>query len=351
MDYSKIINQQGDELQLMIYSDIGEGGLFWDEIGAQDVINQITQANPKSITVNIKSNGGSVFEGVAIYNYLKNFKGKVKVVVDSLAASIASIIAMAGDTIEMKEGSLMMVHDPMMMAAGNADEMRKVADLLDKVGGSLADIYKSNNRKGLDKDKILELMNSETWLTAKEAVEMGFADRYKEGKKSMTNSQLHSMVAQYNPPQQVINSLTNNRKMENNIFESITNFFNQKKEVDNALNQVVEPIKNEYENKLKAANTQAEELQNSLNGLTNEKSTLEAKVQELTNSFEALKAENEKMTAQIKEAGLPSNLAPSQEDTAEPKPDTVHPFDAGMLDTLEGAKSLYNTLKTAKKNG
>lgn len=341
MDYSKILNQNGDEMQLMIYSDIGQAGIFWDEIGAQDVIDQINQANPKSITVNIKSNGGSVFEGVAIYNYLKNFKGRVKVVVDSIAASIASVIAMAGDTIEMKEGSLMMIHDPMMMAAGNADEMRKVADLLDKVGGSLADIYVSNNRKETSKEQILNLMNQETWLTAKDAVRLGFADRYKEGKKTMSNKQLASLAARYNPPQNVINSL----KMENNtnIFESITNFFKQKSEVDNALNQVVEPIKNEYEAKLTAADEKATTLENSLNGLTQEKTDLTNKVTQLEADLQVANDAKEALEAQIKEAGLPTNTASTKEGTGEPQAKTVHPFDAGLMDAIGGGlTNIYN---------
>ena len=174
----------------------------------------------------------------------------MKVVVDGFAASIASIIAMAGNRIEMGEGALMMIHDPMSGVMGNAAEMRKMADVLDKVGGSLADIYV--NKTGLDKAKVLQMMSEETWLTAQEAVEMGFANKA-IGAKQVTNENLLKMVARYNAPQQIVNSITS-IKMENpkSFIDQIKDFFNFKKELEAVQNEMNAPIVSEYEAKLQA---------------------------------------------------------------------------------------------------
>lgn len=125
------------------------------------------------LTVTINSPGGDVYSGIYIYNELKNYEGNVTVRVNGLAASIASVIAMAGDTVIMEQGSLMMIHQPHVMSAGNADEMRETAEYLDKVGDSLIDIYVS--KTGLDRERIVAMMKAETWLDGSEAVELGFA--------------------------------------------------------------------------------------------------------------------------------------------------------------------------------
>ena len=245
------INQtDAESLEIKVYDDIGRGGFFWDEISAQSIINQVEATLPKNITLRINSGGGSVFEGLTIYNYLKSYNGRVKVVVDGLAASIASIIAMAGNRIEMGEGALMMIHDPMSGVMGNAAEMRKMADVLDKVGGSLADIYV--NKTGLDKAKVLQMMSEETWLTAQEAVEMGFANKA-IGAKQVTNENLLKMVARYNAPQQIVNSITSIKMEESKSFvDRFKDFFNFKKEFEAVQNEMNAPIVSEYEAKLQA---------------------------------------------------------------------------------------------------
>ena len=126
------------------------------------------------LTVVINSPGGDVYSGIYIYNELKNHEGNVTVRINGLAASIASVIAMAGDKVIMGQGSLMMVHQPMVGSFGNADEMRETAEYLDKVGDQLIDIYQS--KTGLDRERIVEMLKAETWLDGTEAVELGFAD-------------------------------------------------------------------------------------------------------------------------------------------------------------------------------
>ena len=131
------------------------------------------------IELRINSGGGDVFEGQAIYSLLEDYKrrnnARVVVHIDALAASIASIIAMAGDEIVISDGGMMMIHQPWTPeSAGNASELRETADVLDKGSATLVSIYV--NRTGLEPDTIVSLMDEETWLTASEAITLGFAD-------------------------------------------------------------------------------------------------------------------------------------------------------------------------------
>jgi ATP-dependent Clp protease protease subunit len=165
-----MLNIQGNEL--FLYGLIGPSELGY--ISAMDFIDAISGFQGKDIGLRIMSAGGSVDQGVAIYNAIKRRRGKTTVYIDSIAASIASVIAMAGDTVIMSEGSKLMIHKPWTIAAGNADGMRKMAELLDKYQEGLVDIYV--NRSGLDRQQVMQMMADETWMTEKEAVELGFAD-------------------------------------------------------------------------------------------------------------------------------------------------------------------------------
>jgi len=126
------------------------------------------------IELHINSPGGSVFDGAAIYNMLVDHPALVDVRVDGLAASIASIIALAGDQITIAKNAMMMVHNPSAMAWGGASDMRKMAGVLDKVKDTLITVY--SDRMGLPEDEISQLMDEESWYTAKEAVDAGLAD-------------------------------------------------------------------------------------------------------------------------------------------------------------------------------
>ena len=126
------------------------------------------------IEVWLDSPGGDVMAATQIYNMLKNYKGKVTVKIDSLAASAASVVAMAGDEILMSPLSLMLIHNPLTVAAGNVDDMQKAIDMLDEVKESIINAYEL--KTGLSRAKISHLMDCETWLSAKKAVELHFAD-------------------------------------------------------------------------------------------------------------------------------------------------------------------------------
>ncbi|MFZ9372242.1 MAG: head maturation protease, ClpP-related [Limnohabitans sp.] len=158
-----------DSAEISIYDEIGFFG-----VTAKDFITDLKQVSATSLTVFINSPGGSVFDGLAIYNALRQHPANVTVKVMGVAASAASFIAMAGDKIVMPENSFLMVHNPMGGVFGNAQEMRDWADTLDKIAASLIGIYVA--RTGKSEDEIKALLDAETWLTASEAVEMGFAD-------------------------------------------------------------------------------------------------------------------------------------------------------------------------------
>lgn len=158
--------------------------LLYDEIGAWGITAQRFAQDLKSvgdvslINLRIHSPGGDVFEGNAIYNLLKSHPARVDVYIDGLAASMASVIAMAGDTIYMPENAMMMVHKPWGIQGGDADDMRRYAELLEKVEGTLVQAYVS--KTGKSEDEIKALLKSETWMTGREAVEAGFADQLTE---------------------------------------------------------------------------------------------------------------------------------------------------------------------------
>lgn len=126
------------------------------------------------VTVNINSPGGDMFEGVAIYNLLREHRGEVTVKVLGIAASAASIIAMAGDRIEIGRPSFFMIHNGWVVAAGNRHELREIAEWMEPFDAAMADVYAA--RTGIDHDEIVRQMDKETWIGGAAAVEQGFAD-------------------------------------------------------------------------------------------------------------------------------------------------------------------------------
>ena len=150
--------------------------IAWYGVDAATLVKDLATAGDlDTIDVYINSPGGSAFDGMAIYNALRRNKAKVHVTVDGLAASAASLIAMAGDTVTMMRGSELMIHDAWGYAQGNAKTMVEAAEMLDKLSDSYADCYAA--RAGGDSAAWREVMRAETWLSASEAVEAGLADR------------------------------------------------------------------------------------------------------------------------------------------------------------------------------
>lgn len=189
--------------QIDIFGDIVSEKWFDEETSATSFRDALKELGDVStINLSINSGGGSVFDGIAIYNMLKSHKATVNVYIEGLAASIASVIAMAGDTITMRSGSMMMVHMPWTLSQGNAEEMRRTADTLEKTGDSIVDIY--SERTGISSDDIRNIMNDETWLSAEEAVEQGWATKL-DKKEAVMNSVPKEILGRFsNVPKNVL---------------------------------------------------------------------------------------------------------------------------------------------------
>jgi ATP-dependent Clp endopeptidase proteolytic subunit ClpP len=162
---------QAKGAEIVIYDEIGAFGTpakaFLDELKALGPVAELT--------VRINSPGGSVFDGVAIYNALKRHDAAITVWIDGIAASIASMIAMAGDEVVMPENAMLMLHDPSGLVMGTATDMRAMAEALDRMKAGMVAAYR--DKSGRDDAEIEALLRDETWLSAQEAVGLGLADR------------------------------------------------------------------------------------------------------------------------------------------------------------------------------
>ncbi len=163
----------GDSADLYIFGDITSWP--WDEKGkdAYSVVKELAGLTASSINVHINSYGGDVAEGLAIYNTLKNSSKKVTTYCDGFACSAASVIFMAGDERIMNEASLLMIHNAWTCASGDANEFRKRANILDKITNGSVKAYME--KVNISEEALKNLMDEETWITAREATEWGFA--------------------------------------------------------------------------------------------------------------------------------------------------------------------------------
>ena len=178
-----------EELEIFIFDEISS---FFG-VSAEKVSELLaTHADVKTVTVHINSPGGNALDGVAIYNALQRHSATIEVIVEGMALSAASLIAMAGDTIKMAAGSQMMIHEARGMAHGTAAEVAKFSDLLRATSDQMAAIYSA--RSGRDLATVKREMKAETFMTADEAVEMGFADEVLEAKALAAHFDLSEFV-------------------------------------------------------------------------------------------------------------------------------------------------------------
>jgi ATP-dependent Clp protease, protease subunit len=202
-----------DSADIFIYGDIVS--YKWDETDTtaasfkQD-LDALGDVN--TINLYINSPGGNVFEGVAIHNMLKRHKAKINVYVDALAASIASVIAMAGDTIHMPKNSMLMIHNPWTLAIGNATELRKIADDLDRIGQSVKQTYLQKAGDKLSDEELQEMLDAETWLSADEAYEYGLCDVVLEASQVAASISDEWFSRYKNVPKELKNQVKNHQK-------------------------------------------------------------------------------------------------------------------------------------------
>jgi ATP-dependent protease ClpP protease subunit len=174
----KILAKDKAEAEVYVYDYIGE---YWGEgISAKAFVDEINKLDVATIHLHINSGGGDVFEGAAMYNALLRHKATVVTHIDSLAASAASILAMAGNTIEISGNAFLMIHNPWSIAVGDAADMRHEAELLDTMEATYAKTYAIRSNGKTSSEKFREMMIAETWLNAEQAVETGLADTVTE---------------------------------------------------------------------------------------------------------------------------------------------------------------------------
>jgi len=335
-----------NNLSISIDEEIGSFG-----VNAKDFIEEVQSNGSKNIELTINSGGGSVFEAFAIYDFLKTSNLNVSVKIVGVAASAASVLALAGDTLPtMTENSVIMIHNAWMpvisMAGMNSEEIReyqqeleKDAKLMDALNLKIAKIY--SNATGLGLEKVQQMMSDETWIFSEEAKELGFVSEVKEGKKiaAFASTKDLAKMGYKNTPKDYVNQL-NNVNMSENSEKSLMDKLKAliggeteapkkeepKKEVDmEALKaEISASLSAEVEAKLEASTKEVEEL----------KAAHEAEVLAKSTEMEELKKELDKARASRKPLE-----AKEDETKPEAKIEEVDELGAAILNVL---KSSYN---------
>ncbi len=191
-----IEDEEQEQAELYIYGDIVNYSWYEDDVSANDIRKKLSESNAKTINVHINSLGGDTYTGIAIYNLLREKSKTAKIItyVDAIAASAASIIAMAGDKVIMPSNTLMMIHNCWTFGIGNANELRKTASDMDKIMNAVIQCYLS--KVNIAEDELRNLLDAETYLTADEALEKGFCDEVQEltDNKGVQQNALSSLV-------------------------------------------------------------------------------------------------------------------------------------------------------------
>ena len=277
------INNSVDVTDVYLFNDIGTFG-----VSAQSFVEEIKEYEGKELAIHINSLGGEVFDGMAIYSIIQRRKAKTTVYIEGIAASIASVIALAADEVIMSENSLLMIHNAWGGTQGDASEMRKQADVLDKITNEIAEIYVK--KTNLPYDEIIRLMSEETWLTAEEAVALGFVDSISEPIKVAAKydvSKFKNITME-----KVEKTLSINNKKKIKMTEELKSWFNSK--VDDIIAKVkTSDVEQSVESvDVNIALADNEEIKNKL-------SEFEATVSELNNSITDLEGEKETLTEEV----------------------------------------------------
>jgi ATP-dependent Clp protease, protease subunit len=197
-----------DEAEVFVYGDIGG---WFDGVSAEDFAREIGALDVGTINIRLNSPGGLVFDGIAIYNAIASHKANIIVHIEGVAASIASVIAMAGDEIRIGEAATVMIHKPWSIVMGDAESMRKEAEVLDTLEGGILDIYAARTGKSLDELKTM--VAAETWLRGQDAVDAGFADVMVPAKKKEKPAKSALLALYNNTPADLKSAVTEDPKV------------------------------------------------------------------------------------------------------------------------------------------
>lgn len=296
-------NEKENSAEMILYGSIGSDE-EWDDISdkafKQDIENL---GDVENITLHINSPGGSVFSAVAIANTLKNHKAKVTANIDGLAASAATIITSACDTVRMPKNAMFMIHNPITLAYGDNQDMKKTLEMLDKVKDSIIETYVG--KVAIDKAKLSELMDNESWLTAQEAKEYGFIDEIidEEVQKEVVENKL------------IINSMAfdiskfknfKNRKISNMPANNNKNI--SKNEENKEVKMTVDELKNQFPDLYSCVINEGKEL-----GKTEERERLKA-IDEMDISNYPELVENAKYTNPVQASDLAMDILKIQKE-------------------------------------
>lgn len=203
------MDAEGDSAEIFLYDGIGLFG-----VEPEQFISSLNSLDAKEITLRINSPGGNVFDGTTIYNALLRHRAKIHTKIDGIAASMASVIALAGDTIEIAENAFFMIHKPWSVVVGDADDMRKEVEILDKLEDSAVGVYDRNS--DLSADEIRAAMKEETWYSASEAKDAGFVDTIYVGDDEEMSARLMlfgSDEKEYEPTERGLESMARDAGM------------------------------------------------------------------------------------------------------------------------------------------
>ena len=316
--------------EVYIFDEIGAYG-----ITAQDFISEMKEYKDTPVNLRINCIGGDVFDGMAMYNIIKKREAKTTAYIEGIAASMGSVIALAADEVVMAENSLFMIHNAWGGAMGEAEDMRKTASILEKISGEIANIYERKTRLSLN--RIIEMMDKETWLNAKEAYELGFIDsisdsikvaaKYDVSKfKNITTEQIHNKL----------NINVNNKKMT----EELKNWFNNK--VDEIVNSV-KGADNKSEDVVTEVNVMLsdnEEISNKLSSFEASVTDLNGKIVSLEEELTSTKGENETLSTEIERLNALLNKADAK------GTEVVTEGDPAVVEnkTVDANASFYNAM-------
>ena len=296
-----IQNKAGKPADVYIFDEIGTYG-----ITAQEFITDIKDLKDTPINLRINSLGGDVFDGMAMYNVIKRREAKTTVYIEGIAASIATIISLGADEVVMAENSLFMIHNAWGGTMGEAKDMRKTAETLEKITGELTDIYRK--KTGLSYDALAEMMDEETWLNANEALEMGFIDTISDSIKVAAKYDVSKFknITQ----EEIQNKLSiniNNKKMTNELKE----WFNNKVE------EIVTAVKGDVKVSADVAEQTAitvnlgdnDEIKNKISEFESSNIELSNKISLLEEELVASKGTNETLTQEVEALNAKINKA------------------------------------------
>jgi len=338
-----------NNLSISIDEEIGSFG-----VNAKDFIEEVQSNGSKNIELTINSGGGSVFEAFAIYDYLKTSNLNVNVKIVGVAASAASVLALAGDTLPtMTENSVIMIHNAWMpvisMQGMNSDEIRdyqeeleKDARLMDALNLKIAKIY--SNATGLDLEKIQQMMSDETWIFSEEALELGFVSEVKEGKKiaAFASAKDLAKMGYKNTPSNYVNQLNNVNMSEKNesILDKLKALISNEGAKEEVSKEIAEPKDALDIDALKA------ELSASIKAeLSEELELVKAEKLELETKLEAEKAEVLAKADEVELAKKEVEKVKASRDVSEAKADVTEEIKKEVI-VDELGSAIINVLKS-----